>query len=89
LWGHYYNVNPINNTLNPSINNITKTKVVAGQIWKSVATTQHYLEIPNCGAWTLLICGKPYNKWGFFVDGKKWRLKKYFSKFKHPDKEIQ
>ena len=39
------------------------------------------------GAWTILLCGRPYHKWGFYVKnnetGKyvKWRPLRYFSKF--------
>jgi hypothetical protein len=78
LYGHYYNVNPNK-----------RTKVQAGDIWRSKATTKHYLEIPKGGAWTLLICSRPYHKWGFYVDGKRWNTKKYFKKFGYPDKTIQ
>ena len=50
-------------------------------IWKSKATEKHYLEIPKEGAWTLLLEGKPYHKWGFYVNGKKLRPYEYFHKF--------
>lgn len=50
-------------------------------IWKSKATEKHYLEIPKEGAWTLLLEGKPYHKWGFYVNGKKIRPYEYFHKF--------
>lgn len=57
------------------------TAVRPGRIWKSVATDRHYLDIPPCGAWTLLLCGRPYHKWGFWVEGRKMRPWKYFRKF--------
>lgn len=39
------------------------------------------LDIPKGGAWTLLICGRPYQKWGFYVKGRKMRPLKYFHKY--------
>lgn len=50
-------------------------------IWKSKATDKHYLDIPKEGAWTLLLEGKPYHKWGFYVNGKKMRPLNYFHKY--------
>ena len=70
LKGNYKNVTP---------NGIFDVKV--GQYWKSNALAQHYLDIPKSGAWTLLICGRPYHKWGFYVNGHKWRPLRYFNKF--------
>lgn len=50
-------------------------------IWFSKAEDQHYLDIPKCGAWTLLLEGRPRHKWGFYVNGHKWRPLRYFHKF--------
>ena len=50
-------------------------------IWFSKAEDLHYLKIPKGGAWTLMFEGKPRIKWGFFVNGKKWRPLRYFHKF--------
>jgi hypothetical protein len=50
-------------------------------IWFSKATDQHYLSIPKEGAWTLLLEGRPYHKWGFYVNEHKWRPLRYFNKF--------
>ena len=56
-------------------------------IWYSKATDRHWLCIPKEGAWTILLCGRPYHKWGFWVtNGKtgnlsKWRPLRYFNKF--------
>lgn len=50
-------------------------------IWFSKAEVQHYLDIPKGGAWTLLLEGKAYNKWGFYVNEHKWRPLRYFHKF--------
>lgn len=50
-------------------------------IWFSKAEQQHYLDIPKGGAWTLMFEGRPRIKWGFFVNGHKWRPLRYFHKF--------
>lgn len=50
-------------------------------IWFSKATDRHYLKIPKEGAWTLMFEGKPYHKWGFYINGKKWRPLRYFHKY--------
>ena len=50
-------------------------------IWFSKATDRHYLKIPKDGAWTLMFEGRPYNKWGFYVNGHKWRPLRYFHKY--------
>jgi hypothetical protein len=49
--------------------------------WRAKATDKHYLSIPEGGAWTLLLQGRPYHKWGFYVNGHKWRPLRYFHKF--------
>lgn len=70
LWGRYRNVTPDGTV-----------EVKAPSVWRSDALRQHYLEVPPGGAWTLLLCGRPYHKWGFYVRGHKWRPLRYFSKF--------
>jgi len=70
LKGFYNNVTPDGRFL-----------VKAGSVWKSTATKRHYLDIPCEGAWTLLICGRPYHKWGFYVNDHKWRPLRYFHKY--------
>lgn len=70
LKGKYTNVTPNG-----------KSEVVAGSRWFAKAHQRHYLVIPKKGAWTLLLCGRPYQKWGFWVNGKKMRPWKYFRKF--------
>lgn len=50
-------------------------------IWFSSATKRHWLCIPEGGAWTLLLCGRPYHKWGFYVNNHRWRPLRYFNKF--------
>ena len=45
------------------------------------AEEQHYLDIPKGGAWTILLCSRPYHKWGFYVNNHKWRPLRYFHKF--------
>lgn len=70
--------------LRGSYENVTpdgSTKVKAGSFWSSKAEQQHYLNIPKSGAWTLLLCGRPRHKWGFYVKGHKWRPLRYFHKY--------
>lgn len=50
-------------------------------IWFSRAEDLHYLRIPEGGAWTLMFEGRPKQKWGFIVNGHKWRPLRYFHKF--------
>ena len=50
-------------------------------IWYSKAEQKHYLDIPNGGAWTLMFEGRPRHKWGFYVNGHKWRPLRYFHKY--------
>jgi hypothetical protein len=56
-------------------------------IWYSKATDRHWLCIPEAGAWTILLCGRPYHKWGFWVNHHKtgelvkWRPLRYFHKY--------
>ena len=50
-------------------------------IWFSKAEVQHFLEIPKGGAWTLLLEGKKYHKWVFYVNEHKWRPLRYFHKY--------
>ena len=50
-------------------------------IWCSNALKRHWLCIPKEGAWTILLCSRPYHKWGFYVNNHKWRPLRYFSKF--------
>lgn len=50
-------------------------------MWFSKATDRHFLYIPPNGAWTLMFEGRPYHKWGFYVNGHKWRPLRYFHKF--------
>ncbi len=70
LKGRYRNVTP-NGTF----------EAQAGSVWRSDALRRHYLDIPREGAWTLLLCGRPYHKWGFYVNGHRWRPLRYFSKY--------
>jgi len=70
LKGKYTNVTPNG-----------KIEVIAGSLWFAKAHQRHYLVIPKEGAWTLLLCGRPYRKWGFWVKGKLMRPWRYFRKF--------
>jgi hypothetical protein len=88
LKGHYYNCVP-ESEHNLDTRDCKKIPVKAGSIWKAKAWQKHYLEIPEGGAWTLLIQGKAYHKWGFYVNNNpkkpeyyhKWRPLRYFHKF--------
>ena len=55
--------------------------VKAISCWRAKAKQRHYLDIPKEGAWTLLLCGRRYHKWGFYVNDHKWRPLRYFHKF--------
>jgi hypothetical protein len=70
FWGKYINVTQSG-----------EREIKAPFIWYSKAQTYHRLKIGENGAWTLLFCGKPRNKWGFDVNGYKWRPLRYFAKF--------
>jgi hypothetical protein len=50
-------------------------------IWFSKAEDRHFLSIPKGGAWTLMFEGRPRHKWGFYVNGHKWRPLRYFHKY--------
>ena len=59
-------------------------------IWFSKAEDLHYLRIPKGGAWTLMFEGRKRIKWGFIVNGHKWRPLRYFHKFGiRQDKDYQ
>ena len=71
LKGKYTNVTPVG-----------RFEVRAGSCWKSNALKRHYLEIPKEGAWTLLLCSRPYHKWGFWTkENQKMRPLRYFHTF--------
>lgn len=50
------------------------------------ANHKHYVEIPKPGVITLLFCGRPHRKWGFWIPGRQNLLRplKYFDKYGHP-----
>ncbi len=64
LKGKYYNVVPLDDK-NPDVNHCRRIEARAWKPWKAKAEAKHYLDIPKEGAWTLLLCGRPYHKWGF------------------------
>jgi hypothetical protein len=92
LKGKYDNVVPIRPN-EPPADNIKKCHVegifnsfghfvnMRKSIWFSKAEQQHYLDIPKGGAWTLMFEGRPRHKWGFYVNGHKWRPLRYFHKY--------
>lgn len=59
-------------------------EVKAGSCWYGKGNKKHYLDIPEGGAWTLLLCSRPYRKWGFWVNNHLWRPLRYFHKFGIP-----
>lgn len=93
LKGRYWNVKPINPDKNPDVKNENPCYVegifnswhnfihMKDSIWFSKAEDRHYLRIPKSGAWTLLLEGRPRHKWGFYVNGHKWRPLRYFHKY--------
>ena len=56
-------------------------EIKAPFVWYSKAEARHRLLIGPKGAWTLLFCGRPYRKWGFWVNEHLWRPLRYFSKY--------
>ena len=50
-------------------------------IWFSRAEDRHYLKIPKGGAWTLMFESRKRIKWGFYVNGKRMRPRKYFKHY--------
>ena len=80
LRGEYYNVVPLDED-HPDVKYSRKIQAKAWRPWYAKATKKHYLQIPPKGAWTLLLQGRPYHKWGFYVNNHKWRPLRYFYKF--------
>ena len=78
LKGHYTNVTPEG-----------RKEVKAGNWWFFKADYKHYLDVPKGGAWTILFCGRPYRKWGFWVNGHLWRPLRYFHKYGVPECDVQ
>ena len=71
LKGSYVNVTPKG-----------RFPVKAISFWRSTGEDRHYLEIPKEGAWTILLCGRPYRKWGFWTkENKMLRPLTYFHKY--------
>ena len=65
-------------------------EVRAGSVWYSRADRRHYLDIPRGGAWTVLSCGRPYRKWGFWTGPRQMmRPLRYFHKFGIPACDVQ
>lgn len=57
----------------------------APAMWYARGEQRHRLEIPEGGAWTILLCGRPFRKWGFWVNEHLWRPLRYFHKFHRQD----
>ncbi len=57
----------------------------SGSISFRKASHCHYVDVPEGGAWTLLFCGRPKQKWGFWIKTNQFfRPLRYFSKYGHP-----
>jgi hypothetical protein len=64
-----------NHTPNGSVHKTAPAFTYAKAEWR------HWLEVGPKGAWTITFWGKPYRKWGFWVNNHLWRPLRYFSKF--------
>lgn len=79
LFGHYSNVVPVDPDLPPGRSNRVRRLAVGmfnsfyslrhwkRAVWFSAAEQRHYLDIPEGGAWTLLLEGRRRRSWGFYV----------------------
>ena len=85
--GRYLNVMPgkeINGILHPNNEDVGPRYFIEAKpfIPRFMKATQlHYLEIPKGGIWSVTLFGRPYKKWGFYVNGHMWRPLRYFHKF--------
>jgi hypothetical protein len=52
---------------------------------RATAEQRHWLEVGPKGAWTITFWGRPYRKWGFWVNNHLWRPLRYFHKFAPKD----
>jgi len=81
---HDHSCNLVSIILKGHYKNVTPDGIFEAVPWKPrkmKATVRHYLDIPKEGAWTVIFCSRPYHKWGFYVDGVKWRPLRYFAKY--------
>ena len=82
---HDHSCNLISMVLKGKYLNVTSEGSFLAQPFKPRymnAFQRHYLIVPPEGAWTLILCSRPYHKWGFYVNGHKWRPLRYFHKFR-------
>jgi hypothetical protein len=90
---HDHPSNFISIILRGSYTNVTpngRNEVKAGSMWIAKAKDRHYLDIPKGGAWTLILCGRPYHKWGFWIEeNRKFRPLRYFHKYGIPPCDCQ
>lgn len=77
LKGHYFDVSEKDGV-------ISRDKVHVFTYRKRPAEHRHYVEVPECGCWTILLCDRPRRNWGFWISGKFKRPLKYFHKYGHP-----
>ena len=72
LWGSYTDVSPGGDVL-----------LRLGSIATRRAEHQHTVVVGPRGVWTLLLTGPEKRKWGFWVNGKWLRARRYFFKYGH------
>lgn len=90
LKGRYYDVAPYIAGVPFNLKGAEPTEIVkAGSIRYRKAEHKHYVRVPKEGCWSLLFCGRPKRKWGFWVNNHLWRPLRYFSKFGLPPCDLQ
>lgn len=80
LRGGYTDVSPDHN--DPT--GVSRDVLSKGSIRYRASHHQHYVEVTESGALTLLFVGPKIREWGFWVKGKLKRPLRYFGKFGHP-----
>jgi len=81
---HDHSCNLISIVIKGTYKNVTPEGSFDVKAWRPrlmKATQRHYLDIPKEGAWTIILCGRPYKKWGFYVNDHMWRPLRYFHKY--------
>jgi len=79
LWGRYTDVSK-----NPETGKTTIDKLSFLSIRYRPASHLHYVDVPESGAVTLVLSGRPLTNWGFWVNNKIMRPLRFFSRYGHP-----
>lgn len=83
LRGYYTDVHP--GQFSDDVGEDNEREILStGSIRYRPARFRHYVEVPECGALTFLICGPKIQEWGYWVKGKLKRPLRYFGKWGHP-----